>query len=155
MEGYYGGSTVVPVVVPVFWSLVPTRFLTNFLYELEVDQTPAGKPESGRVCGPKGSPKVLLGRLRGRGKVRPNAKKNGRFFGRFFVLPSLLLFLVLSGVHSLLSFVPPTASPPLKLHNRVAYIPLPLPAPSAIVPLTPNPQKLRVCHRLTLLFAVS
>ncbi len=76
VDWYYGGSTVVPVVVPVFWSLNPTRLLTNFLYELEVGQTPAGKPESGRVCGPKGSPRVLLGRLGGRGKVRPNAKKN-------------------------------------------------------------------------------
>ena len=36
VDWYYGGSTVVPVVVPVFWSLNPTRFLTNFLYELEV-----------------------------------------------------------------------------------------------------------------------
>ena len=77
---YYPRSTVVPVVVPVFWSLVPTRYLTNFLYELEVGQTPAEKPESGRVCGPKGSPKVLLGRLGGRGKVRPNAKKNCFFY---------------------------------------------------------------------------
>ena len=75
------------------------------------------------------------------------------FFGRFFVLPSLLLFLALSGGHSSLSFVPPTASPPLKLYTRVAHIPPPPPAPSAIVRLTPNPLKLRVCHRLTLLFA--
>ena len=60
-EGYYHGSTVVPVVVPVFWSLVPTRYLTNFLYELKVGQTPYEKPESGRVCGSKGSPQVLLG----------------------------------------------------------------------------------------------
>ena len=34
---YYGGSTVVPVVVPVFWSLLPTGYLTNFLYELKGD----------------------------------------------------------------------------------------------------------------------
>jgi hypothetical protein len=151
VEGYYGGSTVVPVVVPVFWSLVPTRFLTNFLYELDVGQTPAEKPESGRVCGPKGSPKVLLGRLWGRGQVRPNAKTKLLF--SLFVFWALLLFLALSGVHSSLSFVPPTASPPLKLHTRVAHILPPPPAPSAIVPLTPNPLKLRVCHRLTFLFA--
>ncbi len=73
---YYGGSTVVPVVVPVFWTLVPTRYLTNFLYELKVGQCPYKKSESGRVCGSKGSPQVLLGRLGGRGKVRPNVEKN-------------------------------------------------------------------------------
>ena len=128
---YYPRSTVVPVVVPVFWSLVPTRFLTNFLYELEVGQTPAEKPESGRVCGPKGIPKVLLGRLGGRGKVRPNAGKKLFFYflsprGSFFCLLSLLLFLALSGGHSSLSFVPPTASPPTKLHTCVAHIPPPL-----------------------------
>ena len=93
VEGYYGGSTVVPVVVPVFWSLVPTQFLTNFLYELKVGQTPAGKPESGRVCGSKGSPKVLLGRLGGRGKVRPNAKKKLVFL-LFVSSADLFLFLV-------------------------------------------------------------
>ena len=75
-NGYYGGSTVVPVVVPVFWSFVPTRYLTNFLYELKVGMCPYEKPESGRVCGSKGSPQVLLGRLEGRGKVRPNVEKN-------------------------------------------------------------------------------
>jgi hypothetical protein len=60
-KGYYGGSTVVPVVVPVFWSLLPTRYLTNFLYKLKVGVCPYEKPESGRVCGSKGSPQVLLG----------------------------------------------------------------------------------------------
>ena len=154
---YYGGSTVVPVVVPVFWSLVPTRFLTNFLYELEVGQTPAEKPESGRVCGPKGSPKVLLGRLGGRGKVRPKAGKKMFFLlfvssRIFFCLLSLLLFLAVSGGHSSLSFVPPTASPPTKLHTRLAHIPPPPPAPSAIVRPTPHPLKLCVYHHLTLLF---
>ena len=47
------------------------------------------------------------------------------FLGRFFVLLSLLLFLALSGGHSSLSFVPPTASPPTKLHTCVAHIPPP------------------------------
>ena len=74
-NGYYGGSTVVPVVVPVFWSFVPTRYLTNFLYELKVGQAPYEKPESGRVCGPKGSLQGLLGRLWGRGQERPNDQK--------------------------------------------------------------------------------
>jgi hypothetical protein len=104
--------------------------LTNFLYELEVGQTPAEKPESGRVCGPKGSPKVLLGRLGGRGKVRPNAGKKMFFLlfvssRIFFCLLSLLLFLALGGGHSSLSFVPTTVSPPTKLHTRVAHIPPP------------------------------
>jgi hypothetical protein len=39
---YYGGSTVVPVVVPVFWSTLPTELLTNFLYELKVGQMSDG-----------------------------------------------------------------------------------------------------------------
>ena len=81
---YYGGSTVVPVVVPVFWSLLPTRHLTNFLYELKVGQDPYEKPESGRVCGPKGSLQGLLGRLWGRGQERPNDQK--------FLLFSLFVF---------------------------------------------------------------
>ena len=76
---YYGGSTVVPVVVPVFWSLVPTELLTNFLYELKVGQMSDGKPESGRVCGPMGSPRGLLGRLGGRGKVLQVDKKKRVF----------------------------------------------------------------------------
>ena len=156
--GYYGGSTVVPVVVPVFWSLLPTRYLTNFLYELKVGLCPYEKPESGRVCGSKDSSLVLLGRLGGRGKVRPNDGKKMcfllfSFFGRFFVLLSLLLFLDLSGDHSSLSFVPPTGSPPTKLHTCVAHITPPPPAPSAIASLTPYPLKLRVRHHLTLLFA--
>ncbi len=91
MEWYYGGSTVVPVVVPVFWSLVPTRILTNFLYELEVGQTPTEKPESGRVCGPKGSPKVLLGRL-GVGS-RQSATKCGKKIVFFTFCLSWYLFL--------------------------------------------------------------
>ncbi len=110
VEWYYGGSTVVPVVVPVFWSLVPTRFLTNFLYELEVGPTPAEKPESGRVCGPNGSPKVLLGRLGGRGKVRPNAEKKLVFLV-FVSSADLFLFLVV-----FLFF--PLSSSPRKSSNR-------------------------------------
>ena len=155
---YYPRSTVVPVVVPVFWSLVPTRYLTNFLYELEVGQTPAEKPESGRVCGPKGSPKVLLGRLGGRGKVRPNAGKKLFFLlfvssRIFFCLVSLLLFLAL-GVFTLLypSCLPLHPRPPNFTHVWLIYPPPP-PAPSAIVPLTPYPLKLHVWHHLTLLFA--
>jgi hypothetical protein len=54
--------------------------LTNFLYELEEGQVPYEKPESGRVCGPKGSPRGLLGRLGGRGKVLPNVKKKSIFY---------------------------------------------------------------------------
>ena len=154
---YYGGSTVVPVVVPVFWSFVPTRYLTNFLYELKVGMCPYEKPESGRVCGSKGSPQVVLGRLGGRGKVLPNVGKKMFFLlfvfsADFFLSLSLLLFLAFSGGHSSLSFVLPTASPPTKLHTRLAHIPPPPPAPSAIVRPTPHPLKLCVYHHLTLLF---
>jgi hypothetical protein len=63
---------------------------------LEKGQVPYEKPESGRFFGPKGSPRGLLGRLGGRGKVRPSAKNNlffafcllsrfFPFFDRFFV----------------------------------------------------------------------
>ena len=102
--------------------------------------------------------KSFLGRLGGRGKVRPNAGKKMFFLlfvssRIFFCLLSLLLFLALGGGHSSLSFVPTTVSPPTKLHTRVAHIPPPPPAPSAIVPLTPYPLKLHVWHHLTLLFA--
>ena len=62
-EGYYHGSTVVPVVVPVFWSLFPVGWKRNFLYELKRDLKWYEKPESGRTCGPKGSSQALLGRL--------------------------------------------------------------------------------------------
>ena len=36
-EGYYHGSTVVPVVVPVFWSFLSVGWKRNFLYELKGD----------------------------------------------------------------------------------------------------------------------
>ena len=45
---------------------------------------------------------------------------------RIFFSLSLLLFLAFSGGHSSLSFVLPTASPPTKLHTRLAHIPPPL-----------------------------
>ena len=103
---YYGGSTVVPVVVPVFWSLLPTRHLTNFLYELKVGQDPYEKPESGRVCGPKGSLQGLLGRLGGRGKVLPNVGKKMFFLlfvfsADFFFFFAVFLFFSLSSCFSL------------------------------------------------------
>ena len=47
-------------------------------------------------------------------------------FSYFFVFLPLLLFLALSCGHSSLSFAPPTAPQPTKLHTRVAHIPPPL-----------------------------
>ena len=91
-KGYYGGSTVVPVVVPVFWSLLPTRHLTNFLYELKVGMCPYEKPESGRVCGSKGSPQVLLG---------PEVYRYLPRFFAFFLMRNTSLFAVfLCALHS-------------------------------------------------------
>ena len=60
--GYYHGSTVGPVVGPVFCPFVFVGCLRNFLYELKGDQSWYEKPESGRVCGPKGGLQALLGR---------------------------------------------------------------------------------------------
>ena len=60
--GYYHGSTVGPVVGPVFCPFVFVGCLRNFLYELKGDQSWYEKPESGRVRGPKGDVQALLGR---------------------------------------------------------------------------------------------
>ncbi len=91
-KGYYGGSTVVPVVVPVFWSLLPTRYLTNFLYELKVGMCPYEKPESGRVCGSKGSPQVLL---------RPEVYRYlPRFFAFVLMRNTVFLHFFLCALHS-------------------------------------------------------
>ena len=77
---YYHGSTVVPVVVPVFRMVFPVEFLTTFLYEMKVGQRWYGKPESGRTYGPKDKARGFMGRSGGRGQFCATKKKQSFFF---------------------------------------------------------------------------
>jgi hypothetical protein len=67
---------------------------------------PYEKPESGRVCGSKGSPQLVLGRLGDRGKVLPNVGKKICFLlfvfsADFFFFLAVFLFFSLSSCFSL------------------------------------------------------
>ena len=112
--GYYHGSTVVPVVVPVFFPSWYVGCLRNFLYELNLGQSLDVKPESGGTCGPKDSPKALLGRPWGRGARGPQPLFFRLFFAYriywwfLFVFFSYVIALLLSFVWrpSLALFVP-------------------------------------------------
>ncbi len=151
-----GTTMVVPVVGPVFCPFVVVGCMRNFLYELKGGQSWYGKPDSGRVCGPKGSPQGLLGRSWGRAPRWPK----WLFFlflslWSFFFFLSGSVFLLFGNHHFSCSRLAHSLCPPTKFYIHLPHIPTHHPAPLLCLLRVVFPPESLVCTLTSLFFSPS